>query len=213
MRSGSARQRLRARLIRCGRHLRRGRKVLAYPHRRALRGEPNEGLRLLRSEDELRLQERPQGRPCGTWCEAKCRFGSQHGEGIALSVFKGRPGRTRAAIVTNRSGSILYIPSVEVSILVRQAIGSGCKTVAVSGLIEQPRFHSPGRRLFSNLAGSSGFPSVVRRRMRRYCSTPGSQKCLFPFHFVAPLSCCDVQLRAFYDATTALHLCKFPRLP
>ena len=183
-------------------------------HRRALRGEPNEGLRrLLRSEDELKLQERPQGRPCGTWCEAKCRFGSQHGEGIALSVFKGRSGRTRAGIVTNRSGSILYIPSVEVSILVRQAIGSGCKTVAVSGLIEQPRFHSPGRRLFSNLAGSSGFPSVVRRRMRRYCSTPGSQKCLFPFHFVAPLSCCGVQLRAFYDATTALCLCKFPRLP
>ena len=99
--------------------------------------------------------------------------------------------------MTNRSGSILYIPSVEVSILVRQAIGSGCKTVAVSGLIEQPRFHSPGRRLFGNLAGSSGFPSVVRRRMRRYCSTPGSQKCLFPFHFVAPLSCCGVQLRAF----------------
>jgi hypothetical protein len=46
------------------------------------------------------------GRPHCSPCEAGDRFGRKHGEGIALSVFKGRPSPTRA--------DVGYLPSIAV---------------------------------------------------------------------------------------------------
>jgi len=96
------------------------------------------------------LPEWPQGQSRS--CKPPHCSGSERGEGIALSVSKGRPRPTRAA-------DFLHATACG-----RHQIRASSYFVEAASVIKEPRFHSPGRRRSCHLSHSGGFLSVVGGR-------------------------------------------------